>query len=342
RDNPLARNLARSMGTRSAAIGRGLAAASTGLGTFIAYATQPGNVALDGDGKNSPFTEALARHMRVRNRNLAATMIEVRKDVVAATGGRQVPWDHSALTGEFYFVPPTDNPAAGSVSAAPSGSTTDLAALQERLRVLEEQARSRDAAPLAGAMMTADGIRLAELRARAAGLEDQVKEMQKRLMNARMQEGRAANQDERMRLMRESSALQMDWTRRGLELKKMREEIAALEAQSPAATGGRDAFDIPVAIGGVTPSRSQQGFDFYDGLAVTSGDSVKDVRVDSADGCMVACRHTPECGIAFHRTLSPRKPGQAMADMTQFCAIYRSASTFRPDPDATTIARRSQ
>ena len=30
-------------------------------------------------------------------------MIEVRKDVLAATGGKQVPWDHSALTGEFYF-----------------------------------------------------------------------------------------------------------------------------------------------------------------------------------------------------------------------------------------------
>ena len=50
RDNPLARNLARSMGTRSASIGRGLAQVQTGVGTFIAYSTQPGNVALDGDG----------------------------------------------------------------------------------------------------------------------------------------------------------------------------------------------------------------------------------------------------------------------------------------------------
>ena len=63
RDNPLARNLARTMGTRSTAVGRGLAAASTGLGTFIAYSTQPGNVALDGAGRNSPFTAALVKHM---------------------------------------------------------------------------------------------------------------------------------------------------------------------------------------------------------------------------------------------------------------------------------------
>ena len=50
RDNPLARNLARSMGTRSAGIGRGLAQVQAGVGTFIAYSTQPGNVALDGAG----------------------------------------------------------------------------------------------------------------------------------------------------------------------------------------------------------------------------------------------------------------------------------------------------
>jgi uncharacterized caspase-like protein len=52
RDNPFTRNLARSMGTRSASIGKGLAQVDTGVGTFIAYSTQPGNVALDGTGSN--------------------------------------------------------------------------------------------------------------------------------------------------------------------------------------------------------------------------------------------------------------------------------------------------
>ena len=64
RDNPLARNLARSMGTRSAAIGQGLAQVQTGVGTFIAYSTQPGNVALDGQGRNSPFTAALTKSLK--------------------------------------------------------------------------------------------------------------------------------------------------------------------------------------------------------------------------------------------------------------------------------------
>jgi uncharacterized caspase-like protein len=64
RDNPLARSLARSMGrTRSQAVGRGLAAIESGIGTLIAYATEPDDVALDGEGDHSPFTAALLDHI---------------------------------------------------------------------------------------------------------------------------------------------------------------------------------------------------------------------------------------------------------------------------------------
>ena len=59
--------------------------------------------ALDGQGRNSPFTAALAKGLREPGRNLTSVMIDVRKDVLAVTGGKQVPWDHSALTGDFYF-----------------------------------------------------------------------------------------------------------------------------------------------------------------------------------------------------------------------------------------------
>ena len=64
RDNPLAPNLARAMGTRSADIGRGLAPAESGVGTLISFSTQPGNVALDGTARNSPFAGALIKHLR--------------------------------------------------------------------------------------------------------------------------------------------------------------------------------------------------------------------------------------------------------------------------------------
>lgn len=109
RDNPLGRNLARAMGTRSADIGRGLANAESGVGTLISFATQPGNVALDGVGRNSPFTAALLKHIAVAGQDLSGILISVRNDVRAATAGKQVPWENSALTGRFYFrdVPAT-------------------------------------------------------------------------------------------------------------------------------------------------------------------------------------------------------------------------------------------
>src|SRR5688572_6413539 len=65
---------------------------------------QPGNVALDGTGSsNSPFPAALVKGLRTTDRNLTSVMVDVRKDVLAATGGKQVPWDHSSLTGDFYI-----------------------------------------------------------------------------------------------------------------------------------------------------------------------------------------------------------------------------------------------
>jgi uncharacterized caspase-like protein len=103
RDNPLARNLARAMGTRSLEIGRGLAAVESGVGTLISFSTQPGNVALDGTGRNSPFAGALTKHMSLSNDDLSTLLIKVRNDVIAQTKRRQVPWEHSALTGQFYF-----------------------------------------------------------------------------------------------------------------------------------------------------------------------------------------------------------------------------------------------
>ncbi len=104
RDNPLARNLARAMGTRSGDVGRGLAAVESGVGTLISYATQPGNVALDGEGHNSPFAAALVKRIRGgMKRELSGILIDVRNDVMQATRNKQVPWEHSALRAQFYF-----------------------------------------------------------------------------------------------------------------------------------------------------------------------------------------------------------------------------------------------
>src|ERR1051325_4566834 len=104
RDNPLARNLARSMRTRSAGIGRGLGQTQAGVGTLIVYATQPGNVALDGQTKNSPFTEALLKHIEAPGLEVRLVVSRVRQAVIEATKGKQVPWDSSSLVGEVYLA----------------------------------------------------------------------------------------------------------------------------------------------------------------------------------------------------------------------------------------------
>jgi uncharacterized caspase-like protein len=66
RNNPLARNLARALGTRSTEVGRGLAPVESGSGTLMSFSTQPGNVAADGSGRNSPFTGPLVPIWRPR------------------------------------------------------------------------------------------------------------------------------------------------------------------------------------------------------------------------------------------------------------------------------------
>jgi hypothetical protein len=127
RDNPLARNLARTMGTRSLSIGRGLAQAQAGVGTLISFSTQPGNVALDGAGRNSPFAGALVAHLAAARHDLSAILIDVRNDVMRATHDKQVPWEHSALRGRFYFGAAAATPAAPAATApVPSLSPAQL------------------------------------------------------------------------------------------------------------------------------------------------------------------------------------------------------------------------
>lgn len=106
RDNPLAKNLARTMGTRAASVGQGLAEVKTGVGTLIGYSTQPGNVALDGAGRNSPYAAAVLKHIETPGQDISAMLTRVRGDVVTVTNGRQVPWEHTSLLGQIIFSEP--------------------------------------------------------------------------------------------------------------------------------------------------------------------------------------------------------------------------------------------
>lgn len=94
RDNPFGATLAEDPG---------LARIGTEADFMFAYATQPGNVAYDGTGRNSFFTKALLYHLYTPGQPLAELMIAVRRDVIAATGGQQIPWENSSLTRQFVF-----------------------------------------------------------------------------------------------------------------------------------------------------------------------------------------------------------------------------------------------
>jgi hypothetical protein len=105
RNNPFAKALASRNGAgRALAVQRGLAPSNPGGGTLIAFSTKPGAVALDGDGANSPFTEALARHLRTPGLEVRQMFTRVRADVIAATHGEQYPWDNSGLLSDVYLA----------------------------------------------------------------------------------------------------------------------------------------------------------------------------------------------------------------------------------------------
>ncbi|MEM6824510.1 MAG: caspase family protein [Pseudomonadota bacterium] len=123
RDNPLASTLSRSLGsTRSTAVANGLAemkVSSSGKGMAIAFATSPGNVALDGEGVNSPFTTALLRHLGAENTDIAEVFTRVTGDVYNATNQQQRPWLNVSLTGPVMLNPVTRfQPAPGEETQA--------------------------------------------------------------------------------------------------------------------------------------------------------------------------------------------------------------------------------
>jgi peptidoglycan hydrolase-like protein with peptidoglycan-binding domain len=134
RDNPFAQTLARSMGsTRSTSIGRGLAIVDASAGSFIAYATDPHQVALDGDGSHSPFTAALLAHMESPGVSISDMMIEVRNDVLVATQQKQRPWDTSSLTSPFYFRPLDAVATTQTVAPESSGSAGSAPAVDKEV-----------------------------------------------------------------------------------------------------------------------------------------------------------------------------------------------------------------
>jgi len=81
----------------------GLATLEAGKGMFVAFSTAPGKEASDGSGSNSPYTKHLARLITQKGLSLEKVFKEVRKAVLKETGNEQIPWENTAIVGDFYF-----------------------------------------------------------------------------------------------------------------------------------------------------------------------------------------------------------------------------------------------
>jgi hypothetical protein len=121
RDNPITRSL--KVASRSGGAGKGLAEEKlAAAGTFIAFSTDPGNVALDGKGRNSPFAQALVENIKRPGVEISTMMTDVRVQVRTETNEQQTPWVNSSLLGHFYFNPAPAAAAAGSQQVASTGA----------------------------------------------------------------------------------------------------------------------------------------------------------------------------------------------------------------------------
>ena len=119
RENPFAAKMQRAGATRS--IGRGLARVEPTGETLVAYAAKEGTVALDGTGRNSPYSKALLAHLEKPGLEVMLMLRKVRDAVLAATGGQQEPFWYGSLSSRGVYLAKASAPvAAPSVEPAPA------------------------------------------------------------------------------------------------------------------------------------------------------------------------------------------------------------------------------
>jgi hypothetical protein len=135
RNNPFADKIAKS--GRSIG-GRGLVPMNAAAqGSLIVYSTQPNNIALDGAGRNSPFTAALLKHVATPGLEVRQLLSRVRGDVLASTDRKQTPWDSSSLVSDVYLAGQPTSPAAVEPPRPPDGPATPAAPAEREAEASE-------------------------------------------------------------------------------------------------------------------------------------------------------------------------------------------------------------
>ncbi len=195
---------------------RGLSQVDAPVGTLLAYATAPGNVAIDGEGENGLYTEHLLREMRVPDAKVEDIFKRVRLGVRRNSKGMQIPWESTSLEDDFYFQLPEEFRRAAEESRRKRQEAERAARQREeelqRQAEAERQARGRADAEL---QRKQEAEREARLRAEAERQrrEAEVLTEQRRADAERLRrleaerEARRRDESEKRRLAEEQQAM---------------------------------------------------------------------------------------------------------------------------------------
>jgi Caspase domain len=103
RNNPFAAKMRRSLSLR-AADRSGLGRIEPVGNVLVAYAARDGTTALDGDGRNSPFTAALLHNIETPGVEVTFMFRNVRDDVMEATRNEQQPFVYGSLSRKAIYL----------------------------------------------------------------------------------------------------------------------------------------------------------------------------------------------------------------------------------------------
>ena len=222
RENPFTRSMKRTIASR--AIGRGLAKVEVvNSDTLIAFSAKAGSTALDGDGKNSPFTTALLNHLATPGLDLRIAFGQVRDDVLKATANRQEPFVYGSLGGgTVSLVPAPEIPVDRNTEARrdyelfergatvdtwdvflnlhPTGPYADLARAQRTKLIAAEKARAAEEARAAEQVNAAQKKAAEQAKAaEAARLAEEAKAAEKAKLDAQRAADRSKAEQARTR-----------------------------------------------------------------------------------------------------------------------------------------------
>lgn len=229
---------------------KGLSQFDAPVGSLLAYATAPGNVAQDGHGKNGLYTSYLLREFAVQGVRVEDAFKRVRLSVRMASNGQQIPWESTSLEDDLYLFPSHDRALSESekdqlleremsswlrvknstdpetlaafIREFPSGSASELA--QSRLNRLFAAMMVREQQRL-GTLAASAATAVQELTAR----EDAAR---KRAAEAEAMRLAAARAEDERRFLAQQRAAQEEVERQRLASEAaQRVEIARLDAE---------------------------------------------------------------------------------------------------------------